>query len=126
MPSADPLLFENLVQAYLDCRRTKRNSASAQAFEEMAEHNLYQLYEELKDGTYQPGASICFVITHPKPREVWAARFRDRIVHHLLYNHIAPRYHASFVARPTPKRGGARDPPGAGAGATAQEPVQRA
>jgi RNA-directed DNA polymerase len=98
LPSADPYLFENLVQAYLDCRRTKRNSASAQAFEAMAEHNLYQLYEELKDGTYLPGCSVCFVITHPKPREVWAARFRDRIVHHLLYNHIAQRYHASFVA----------------------------
>ena len=97
-PSADPHLFERVVQAYLDCRRTKRTSASAMAFEAMAEHNLYQLYEELKDGSYQPGASICFVITHPKPREVWAARFRDRIVHHLLYNHIAPRYHASFVA----------------------------
>ena len=98
LPSADPYLFENLVQAYLDCRRTKRTSDSAQAFESMAEHNLYQLYEELKEGTYQPGRSICFVITHPKPREVWAARFRDRIVHHLLYNHIAPRFHASFVA----------------------------
>ncbi len=98
LPSADPYLFDRLVQAYLDCRRTKRNSASAQAFEAMAEHNLYQLYEELKEGTYQPDASICFVITHPKPREVWAARFRDRIVHHLLYNHIAPRFHARFVA----------------------------
>lgn len=98
LPSADPHLFERLVQAYLDCRRTKRNSASAMAFEAMAEHNLYQLYEELKEGTYQPGRSICFVITHPKPREVWAAEFRDRIVHHLLYNHIAPRFHAGFVA----------------------------
>jgi RNA-directed DNA polymerase len=28
---------------------------------------------------------------------VWAAQFRDRIVHHLLYNHIAPRFHARFV-----------------------------
>ena len=98
LPSADPRLFERLVQAYLDCRRTKRNSASAMAFEAMAEHNLYQLYEELKEGTYQPGRSICFVITHPRPREVWAAEFRDRIVHHLLYNHIAPRFHAGFVA----------------------------
>jgi RNA-directed DNA polymerase len=98
LPSADPHLFERLVQAYLDCRRTKRTSASAQAFEDMAEHNLYQLYEELRSGSYQPGRSVCFVITHPKPREVWAARFRDRIVHHLLYNHIAPRFHARFVA----------------------------
>jgi hypothetical protein len=98
LPSADPYLFERLVQAYLDCRRNKRNSASAMAFEAMAEHNLYQLYEELKDGEYRPGRTICFVITHPKPREVWAAEFRDRIVHHLLYNHIAPGFHARFVA----------------------------
>ena len=98
LPSADPNLFCQLVQAYLDCRRTKRNSASAQAFEDRAEHNLYQLHDELSSGIYQPGGSICFVITHPKPREVWAARFRDRIVHHLLYNHIAPRFHARFVA----------------------------
>jgi hypothetical protein len=98
LPSADPHLFQRLVQAYLDCRRTKRTSASAQAFEAMAEHNLYQLYEALRTGTYRPGRSICFVITHPKPREVWAARFTDRIVHHLLYNYIAPRFHARFVA----------------------------
>ncbi|MFD2755701.1 RNA-directed DNA polymerase [Comamonas terrae] len=36
--------------------------------------------------------------TRPKPREVWAADFRDRIVHHLLYNRIAPRFHAAFTA----------------------------
>jgi len=98
LPSADPHLFQQLVQAYLDCRRTKRTSASAEAFEARAEHNLYQLHEELQSGTYQPGRSICFVITRPKPREVWAAQFRDRIVHHLLYNQIAPRFHARFVA----------------------------
>jgi RNA-directed DNA polymerase len=98
LPSADPYLFHQLVQAYLDCRRTKRNSASAMAFEAQAEHNLYQLHDDLSSGVYQPGGSICFVITHPKPREVWAARFRDRVVHHLLYNHIAPRFHARFVA----------------------------
>jgi hypothetical protein len=98
LPSADPYLFHQLVQAYLDCRRTKRTSASAMAFEDHAEHNLYQLHDELSSGTYQPGRSICFVITHPKPREVWAARFRDRIVHHLLYNQIAPRFLARFVA----------------------------
>ena len=98
LPSADPNLFHLLVQAYLDCRRTKRNSASAQAFEDQVEHNLYELHDELTTGTYQPGRSICFVITHPRPREVWAARFRDRIVHHLLYNHIAPAFHARFVA----------------------------
>ncbi len=98
LPSADPHLFERLVQAWLDCRRNKRNSASAQAFEAQAEHHLLQLHDELASGAWQPGRSICFVITRPKPREVWAAQFRDRIVHHLLYNHIAPRFHARFTA----------------------------
>jgi len=97
LPSANSL-FALLVQAYLDCRRTKRNSASALAFETQAEHNLYELHQELSAGTYRPGRSICFVITRPKPREVWAADFRDRIVHHLLYNHVAPRFIARFTA----------------------------
>ncbi|SIR00763.1 RNA-directed DNA polymerase [Pseudacidovorax sp. RU35E] len=98
MPSADSDLFAKLVTAWLDCRRTKRNSASAQAFEARAEHHLYSLHEELSSGSYRPGRSICFVVTRPRPREVWAAEFRDRVVHHLLYNHIAPRFHARFVA----------------------------
>ena len=59
---------------------------------------MCDLYDELTSGTYRPGRSICFVITRPKFREVWAAEFRDRIVHHLLYNHIAPRFIAGFVA----------------------------
>lgn len=90
--------FEELVQAYLDCRETKRNSASALAFELNLERNLCQLHDELNSGIYRPGRSICFVITRPKPREVWAAEFRDRIVHHLLYNRIAPRFYAGFIA----------------------------
>ncbi|MFE1573855.1 RNA-directed DNA polymerase [Comamonas odontotermitis] len=94
----EPATFAELLQAYIDCRRHKRSSASALRFEQHLEHNLCQLHDELRAGTYRPGRSICFVITHPKPREVWAADFRDRIVHHLLYNRVAPRFHAAFIA----------------------------
>ncbi|WP_307885925.1 RNA-directed DNA polymerase [Variovorax boronicumulans] len=93
-----PFSMAELVQAWLDCRRNKRQSASAQAFEADAERNLCALRAEMLGGSYQPGRSICFVVTRPKPREVWAADFRDRIVHHLLYNKVAPRFHASFIA----------------------------
>lgn len=95
-PHAD-FSFLELVDAYHDCRRHKRNTASALAFEEDLESNLFDLYEELKAGSYRPGRSVCFVITRPKPREVWAADFRDRIVHHLFYNRISPRFYASFI-----------------------------
>lgn len=94
---AEPL-FSELVQAYFDCRKNKRNTPSALAFEQNLERNLIQLHEDLSNGTYTPGKSICFVVTRPKAREVWAADFRDRIVHHLLYNRVAPRFYASFIA----------------------------
>ena len=86
------------MQAYFDCRRAKRSSESALRFEIDLEHNLATLYDDLCADVYTPGRSICFVVTHPRPREVWAADFRDRIVHHLLYNHIAPAIHARFIA----------------------------
>ncbi|MER0953533.1 RNA-directed DNA polymerase [Pseudomonas aeruginosa] len=90
--------FEDLVKAYYDCRRHKRNTASAMKFAERLEENLLDLYEELQDGSYTPGRSICFVVTRPKHREVWAADFRDRIVHHLLYNHAGSGIEAQFIA----------------------------
>src|SRR3954470_15407334 len=49
-------------------------------------------------GTWKPGRSIFFVVTFPKAREVWAADFRDRVVHHLLYNRIGPRFERAFIA----------------------------
>lgn len=100
-PSAersDAVSFEELVAAYFDCRRTKRNSKNALEFEQRLERNLDRLYGELIDGSYRPGRSICFVVTRPKPREVWAADFRDRVVHHLLYNRIAARFENAFIA----------------------------
>lgn len=89
---------DELLCAYYDCRRRKRNTINALRFEANLERNIMTLYLELVDGSYRPGISICFVVTRPKPREVWAADFRDRIVHHLLYNRIADRFHRTFIA----------------------------
>lgn len=89
---------EEKLAAYLGCRASKRNSKSALAFEADCERNLMQLGRELRDCSYRPGPSICFVVTRPRYREVWAAAFRDRIVHHLLYNRISGRFQNSFVA----------------------------
>ena len=43
--------FLELVQAYLDCRRAKRNTSSALAFEQDLERNLSRLHDELQAGT---------------------------------------------------------------------------
>ena len=55
------------------------------------------LYYDLKDGSYEIGSSIAFVIEYPKIREIWAADFRDRIVHHLIYNAISEYYYRRFI-----------------------------
>jgi len=99
-PAAVPadLSFEEVVAGYVDCRRNKRTKAAALEFERNQEAGLFAIYAALTNGTWRPGRSICFVVTRPRPREVWRAEFRDRVVHHILYNRIAPRFHAGFIA----------------------------
>lgn len=80
------LTFDEVVTAYYDCRKNKRNTSQQIKFEFHLERNLWNLYEELKNGTYVPGSHIFFILTKPKLREVWAATFKDRIVHHIIYN----------------------------------------
>jgi hypothetical protein len=100
--------LKDLIKAYRDCRKRKRGTESALGFEYSLERNLYELYEELKEGEYEIGTNICFVVTEPKVREIWAADFRDRIVHHLVYNFISERYYNRFIKDTyscIPKRG---------------------
>ena len=41
--------------------------------------------------------SQCFIISDPKKREVFAADFRDRIVHHLYYNYVHEMFERTFI-----------------------------
>ena len=80
--------FEKIYRAYLDCRKTKRKTMNALKFEYNLERNIFQLQKELETKTYKPGRSICFVVEKPSPREIFAASFKDRVVHHLLIREI--------------------------------------
>ncbi len=91
------LTLEGVFDAYFDCRRTKRNSLNQLRFETNLEHNLVKLYHELADGSYQISRSVAFVVTYPKIREVWAADFRDRVVHHVIYRAIFNRFYRRFI-----------------------------
>lgn len=91
------LTESEVFQAYFDCRQGKRNTLSVQKFEEHLIRNVMDLYYDLVNNTYEPGMSICFVVTKPKAREIWAASFRDRIVHHVLYNRYSELFHKSFI-----------------------------
>ena len=49
------------------------------------------------DRTYEIGKSDAFCVTRPKVREVFAARFRDRVVHHLVMLRLLPCFEAAFI-----------------------------
>ena len=90
-------LFADLHTAYYDARRHKRKKPYQRRFEKNAEENLQRLCDELWLRTYTPGPSTCFIITDPKQREVFAAQFRDRIVHHLYYNYVHEMLERTFI-----------------------------
>jgi len=89
--------FEDLLQAYFECRSNKRNTANALKFELDYEHNLLQLFVEINSGTYIPDRSIAFIIDKPVKREIFAADFRDRIVHHLIIQKLNPLFERTFI-----------------------------
>lgn len=89
--------YENLLKCYYECRKRKRYTVNAAKFEINFEDELLKLQKELKEHTYKPGRSICFVVTEPKAREIFAADFRDRIVHHILVNYLEPIWEPKFI-----------------------------
>lgn len=89
--------LENIYRAYRRCRRRKRATCNALSFEQDLEENLLALYEELNSGVYAPGRSIAFLVKKPKQREIFAADFRDRVVHHILVGHLEPAWEAKFI-----------------------------
>ena len=78
--------IEEIFDAYYSCRKHKRNTQSALKFEMDYILECYKLWKELNEQTYTIGTSVAFCVTYPKLREVFAADFRDRIIHHLIIN----------------------------------------
>jgi RNA-directed DNA polymerase len=88
---------EQLFEAYLSYRKTKRYTQNALKFEVDYEANLFDLKEEIENGIYYPGRSIAFVVNKPVKREIFAADFRDRVVHHWLINKLNPLFENLFI-----------------------------
>lgn len=90
-------LTEEIFTAYFDCRKNKRNTLNALKFEKHFEQYLFVLIDEIYAGTYTPGRSIAFIVNKPVKREIFAADFRDRVVHHWLINKLNPLFEKLFI-----------------------------
>lgn len=61
------------------------------------DENLRNLYYDLKNKTYTHGGYEAFRVNDPKPRDIYKASVRDRLVHHLLYNGLVPYFDKKFI-----------------------------
>lgn len=89
--------FKEIYNAYLKCRKGKRNTHNALEFEINLVENICNLETSLNDRTYTPKRSVCFLATSPKLREVFAADFSDRVVHHLITPVLEQIYEPIFI-----------------------------
>ena len=78
--------YANLLSAYRKARRGKATRPAVARFALDLETNLFKLQRALVERRYRPGGYRLFKIYDRKPRQIAAAPFRDRVVHHVLMN----------------------------------------
>jgi hypothetical protein len=83
-------LLHQLHLSYLQARKNKRNTHNQLKFEMHQETQLYDLAKEIYERKYTPKPCIAFIIHKPVMREIFAADFIDRVIHHLIYRCIYP------------------------------------
>ncbi len=91
------VILLDLFRAYYDARENKRNTINQLQFEIDYEKEIIELYQQIVSYNYKPKRSICFVVNQPVKREIFAADFSDRVVHHLIYNYIMPIFDTTFI-----------------------------
>lgn len=90
-------LQEKLFIAYKEARRGKRRTKDEQRFELNADENLMLLRRDMLGRTYRPSRGTAHIIHNPVIREIFAAPFRDRVVHHYIYDRVYDFWDRRFI-----------------------------
>lgn len=94
---ADIISLDNLLQAWTEFVKGKRNKRDVQAFGRNLMDNLIALHEDLATKQYRHGSYQAFSISDPKPRSIHKARVRDRVLHHAIYRILYPFFDTVFI-----------------------------
>ncbi|MDO4987397.1 MAG: RNA-directed DNA polymerase [Candidatus Saccharibacteria bacterium] len=86
-----------LHKAYVEARRAKRGTLDEIRFEANLFQNLENLAKTIMSRTYEPSRGIAFIVNRPVIREIFAAPFRDRVVHHLLFDLCSEWWDRRFI-----------------------------
>lgn len=81
-------LLKELIEAYYEARKNgKRKTRNEHELELNEIENLVVLRDAIIARKYKPNKGIAFIIHDPVVREIFAAPFIDRIIHHFLFKH---------------------------------------
>ena len=90
-------LLLDLYQAFYSAQRHKSKRSYVMKWQRNLKQNMESLCDDLYYRRYKPMPSKCFIVEYPKKREIFAAVFRDRIVHHLYFNYTHQLFERTFI-----------------------------
>lgn len=83
------MLLQDIIASYRLARQGSVKSPDQVEYELHWEGNCIKLCDAINSRTYQPTA-YSFIVTYPKPREIFASDFSTRVLHHYLHERIVP------------------------------------
>lgn len=89
--------LDNLLLAWQEFLKGKRNKPDVQLFERNLIDNLVDLYTDLVRGRYRHGGYQAFCIADPKPRHIHKASVRDRVLHHAIHRVLDPFFESVLL-----------------------------
>lgn len=89
---------ENLLAAWKEFVKGKRNKKDVQEFSINLMDNIFSLHRDLFNHTYKHGGYQAFKINDPKPRDIHKASVKDRLLHHAIYRKLYPFFDKTFIA----------------------------
>ncbi len=93
----EKFLLRELWMAYDTARKGKKHTVDEHRFELNDMENIIDLRDAIIRRHYKPSRGVAFIVRDPVTREIVAAPFRDRVVHHLLFNVCAGWWDRRFI-----------------------------
>lgn len=90
-------IYKKLLLCHFKACLGKRRTKDEHKFELNLFQNVYKLTTEISTFTYTPSPGIAFVTRDPVIREIFAAPYRDRIVHHYVFSSVINYWERQFI-----------------------------
>ena len=87
--------IESLYDAYFDTNRTTKDMMP---YSLRIDEELYDLWREIREGTYKVSTTKAFMVLSPKKREIFAMHPRDKVVSHWIRLRLEPLFEGEYVS----------------------------